>query len=138
VKIKTTTCEVCGTEHIVGEDCPNYGFGEKHREDYRNFEEREIDDVLRWCQDGRGDTFRLVISTEAGRTKHLTLTREQVRVIRGIFAEGWMCCEMWLHDTVACGDTPGGVASDGTILCHKHLNSYQALLNLAREGEEDE
>jgi hypothetical protein len=137
VKIKTTTCEVCGTEHIVGEDCPNYGFGEKHREDYRNFEEREIDDVLRWCQDGRGDTFRLVISTEAGRTKHLTLTREQVRVIRGIFAEGWMCCEHTIHDVSQCGDTPAGLSRDGYILCRRHLDDYNALDKLARETEEE-
>jgi hypothetical protein len=26
----TVKCEVCGAQHIVGEDCPNYGSGEQH------------------------------------------------------------------------------------------------------------
>jgi hypothetical protein len=106
------------------------------KEDYRNFEEREVDDVLRWQRPD--ERVRMVLIVDAGRTKHLSLTREQVRVIRGIFAEGWMCCEHVIHDVSQCGDTPAGLSRDGYILCRRHLDDYNALDKLARDQETEE
>ena len=111
--------------------------GKPEVEDYRNFEEREVDDVLR--SDPGDYRIKITANTLAtgAATKWLHVTREQVKVIRGIFAEGWMCCEHTIHDVSQCGDTPAGLSRDGYILCRRHLDDYNALDKLARETEEE-